>query len=41
MLNSLQQQNAVAPRASIQAGPEQVTLRVTGQFTSAESSEAR
>ena len=37
MLNSLQQQNAVAPSGIVQAGPEQVSLRVSGQFTSVES----
>jgi multidrug efflux pump subunit AcrB len=37
VLESLQQQNAVAPSGIIQAGPEQVTLRVSGQFKSAAS----
>jgi multidrug efflux pump subunit AcrB len=37
VLESLQQQNAVAPSGIIQAGPQQVTLRVSGQFKSAES----
>ncbi|MBM3650372.1 MAG: efflux RND transporter permease subunit [Alphaproteobacteria bacterium] len=37
VLQSLQQQNAITPSGVIQAGPEQVTLRVSGQFTSVES----
>ena len=37
VLKSLQAQNAVAPSGVVQAGPEQVTLRVSGQFTSVES----
>lgn len=40
VLNSLQQQNAVAPSGVVQAGPERVTLRVSGQFTSVESLQA-
>ncbi len=40
VLNSLQQQNAVAPPGVIQAGPEQVTLRVSGHFKSVQSLEA-
>lgn len=40
VLNSLQQQNAVAPSGVVQAGPERVTLRVSGQFTSVESVQA-
>jgi multidrug efflux pump len=37
VLNSLQAQNAVAPSGVVQAGPEQVSLRVSGQFKSVES----
>jgi multidrug efflux pump subunit AcrB len=37
VLQSLQQQNAVAPSGVIQAGPQRVSLRVSGQFTSEES----
>jgi len=37
VLKSLQEQNAVAPSGIVQAGPERVSLRVSGQFTSAES----
>ncbi len=37
VLQSLQAQNAVAPSGVVQAGPERVSLRVTGQFTSEES----
>jgi multidrug efflux pump subunit AcrB len=37
VLQSLQAQNAVAPSGVVQAGPETVSLRVSGQFTSAES----
>ena len=37
MIQSLQQQNAVAPSGVVQAGAERVSLRVTGQFTSEES----
>jgi multidrug efflux pump len=40
VLKSLQEQNAVAPSGVIQAGPEQVTLRVSGHFKSAASLEA-
>ncbi|WP_421994642.1 efflux RND transporter permease subunit [Reyranella sp.] len=36
-INSLQQQNAVVPSGVVQAGPERVSLRVSGQFTSVES----
>ena len=36
-INSLQQQNAVAPSGVVQAGPETVSLRVSGQFASEES----
>ncbi len=37
VLTSLQQQNAVAPSGIVQAGPETVSLRVSGRFTSVES----
>jgi multidrug efflux pump subunit AcrB len=37
VLNSLQQQNAIVPSGIVQAGPERVSLRVSGQFTSVES----
>ena len=37
VLKSLQEQNAVAPSGIVQAGPETVSLRVSGQFTSEES----
>ena len=37
VLKSLQAQNAVAPSGVVQAGPEQVSLRVSGQFNSEES----
>jgi len=37
VLTSLQQQNAVAPSGIVQAGPETVSLRVSGQFTSIDS----
>ena len=37
VIQSLQQQNAVAPSGVVQAGAERVSLRVTGQFTSEES----
>jgi multidrug efflux pump subunit AcrB len=37
VLTSLQQQNAVAPSGIVQAGPETVSLRVSGQFTSVDS----
>jgi multidrug efflux pump subunit AcrB len=37
VLQSLQAQNAIAPSGIVQAGPETVSLRVTGQFTSEES----
>jgi multidrug efflux pump subunit AcrB len=36
-INSLQQQNAVVPSGVVQAGPETVSLRVSGQFASEES----
>lgn len=37
ILQSLQAQNAVAPSGIVQAGPETVSLRVSGRFTSEES----
>ncbi|TMJ26951.1 MAG: efflux RND transporter permease subunit [Alphaproteobacteria bacterium] len=37
VLQSLQQQNAVAPSGVVQAGPQRVSLRVSGQFSSEES----
>jgi multidrug efflux pump subunit AcrB len=37
ILQSLQAQNAIAPSGIVQAGPETVSLRVTGQFTSEEN----
>lgn len=37
MIQSLQAQNAIAPSGVIQAGPETVSLRVSGQFSSEES----
>jgi multidrug efflux pump subunit AcrB len=37
VIQSLQQQNAVAPSGVVQAGPQTVSLRVTGQFASEES----
>jgi multidrug efflux pump len=37
VLQSLQAQNAVAPSGVIQAGPQRVSLRVSGQFRSEES----
>lgn len=37
VLRTLQAQNAVAPSGVIQAGPERISVRVGGQFTSEES----
>lgn len=37
ILNALQAQNAVSPSGVLQAGPERVAVRVSGQFTSEES----
>ena len=37
IIASLQAQNAIAPSGVIQSGPEQVSVRVTGQFSSEES----
>lgn len=34
IIDSLQKQNAVTPSGELQAGPEQVNVRVSGQFTS-------
>ena len=36
-MHTLQAQNAIAPSGVIQAGPERISVRVTGQFTSEES----
>lgn len=40
ILASLQAQNAIAPSGVLQAGPERVSVRVNGQFTSEESLKA-
>ncbi len=40
ILASLRAQNAIAPSGFIQAGPEQIAIRVGGQFTSEESLKA-
>ncbi|CCE03703.1 efflux RND transporter permease subunit [Bradyrhizobium sp. STM 3809] len=37
ILNALQSQNAVSPSGVLQAGPERIAVRVSGQFTSEES----
>lgn len=37
VIESLQAQNAVSPSGVIQAGPERIAVRVSGQFTSEES----
>ncbi|MGJ5201917.1 efflux RND transporter permease subunit [Bradyrhizobium sp. HKCCYLR20261] len=37
ILNALQAQNAVSPSGVLQAGPERIAVRVSGQFTSEES----
>ena len=37
IMASLQAQNAVAPSGVIQSGPERISVRVTGQFTSEDS----
>jgi multidrug efflux pump subunit AcrB len=37
VINTLQDQNAVSPSGVIQAGPERISVRVGGQFTSEES----
>ncbi|GLH81457.1 ACR family transporter [Bradyrhizobium sp. SSBR45G] len=40
ILNALQAQNAVSPSGVLQAGPERIAVRVSGQFTSEESVKA-
>ena len=40
ILTSLQAQNAVTPSGVLQAGPERISVRVSGQFTSEESLKA-
>jgi multidrug efflux pump subunit AcrB len=40
ILTSLQAQNAIAPSGVLQAGPERISVRVNGQFTSEESLKA-
>ncbi|MGJ5079979.1 efflux RND transporter permease subunit [Bradyrhizobium sp. HKCCYLS3013] len=40
ILNALQAQNAVSPSGVLQAGPERIAVRVSGQFTSEESLKA-
>ena len=40
IIQSLQAQNAITPSGVIQAGPERISVRVTGQFTSEESLKA-
>jgi multidrug efflux pump subunit AcrB len=37
VIQSLQQQNSIVPSGIVQAGPEQVSLRVSGRFVSEES----
>ncbi len=37
IMTSLQAQNAIAPSGVLQAGPERISVRVNGQFTSEES----
>ena len=37
VVNTLQAQNAITPSGVIEAGPERISIRVTGQFTSEES----
>ena len=37
LIETLQNQNAVQPSGVVQAGPERISLRVSGQFTSEES----
>lgn len=37
ILSSLQAQNAIAPSGVLQAGPERISIRVSGQFTSEEN----
>jgi multidrug efflux pump subunit AcrB len=40
IVSSLQAQNAIAPSGVLQAGPERISVRVNGQFTSEESLKA-
>lgn len=40
IVSSLQAQNAIAPSGVLQAGPERISVRVSGQFTSEESLKA-
>jgi len=40
ILTSLQAQNAITPSGVLQAGPERISVRVSGQFTSEESLKA-
>ncbi len=40
IVQSLQAQNAIAPSGVLQAGPERISVRVSGQFTSEESLKA-
>ncbi|MGY4303226.1 multidrug efflux pump subunit AcrB [Bradyrhizobium sp. USDA 4369] len=40
ILNALQAQNAVSPSGVLQAGPERIAVRVSGQFSSEESLKA-
>ncbi len=40
ILNALQAQNAISPSGVLQAGPERISVRVSGQFTSEESLKA-
>ncbi|WP_322516516.1 efflux RND transporter permease subunit [Rhodopseudomonas palustris] len=40
VMTSLQAQNAIAPSGVLQAGPERISVRVSGQFTSEESLKA-
>lgn len=40
VMNSLKAQNAITPSGVMQAGPERITVRVGGQFTSEESLKA-
>ena len=37
VIAALQAQNAIAPSGVVQAGPERISVRVSGQFTSEES----
>lgn len=40
IISSLQAQNAIAPSGVLQAGPERISVRVSGQFTTEESLKA-